>query len=166
MLSTLNSNLFLGFIVFLGGISLLLYGLITDKKDKGRLRIKRCNINAYAHISGFDDRDKIIKVKKYKEYRSYNTYNHKKTEIFYAPYVKFQDEKGNMYEEKYPYPLEKRLSDGQKVNIRYNPNNPYDFYIVGDKKVQIFSTQAIFAGLILIAAGILLLFNRGEWKCW
>ncbi len=159
MLNNFNPGIFLEFLLIIGGAALLLYGLLTDKKDKGRLRIQRCSAKTDAHITGFDDRDKIIKVKKYKEYRSYNTFNSKKTEIFYAPYVKFQDEKGEIYEVKYPYPLERRLSNNQKISIKYNPNNPYDFYIVGDKKVQIFSTQAILLGAVLIISGILLLFN-------
>ena len=160
MLNGLNPTLLIEIIVFIGGILLFFYGLLTDKKDKGKLRIKRCSATAEGHITGFDDRDKIVKVKKYKEYRTYNTYNHKKVETFYAPYVKFQDENGNVYEEKYPYPLQRRLSNGQKINVRYNPSNPYDFYIAGDKKVQVFSTQAMFAGIILIAASILLVINN------
>ena len=142
-----------------GGTCIFALGFINYKRDKGKLKIQRCSATTTGHITGFDDRDKIVKQKRYTEYRKYNTYHRKTTTTYYAPYVKFEDETGESYEIKYPYPIEKHFSNGQKVTIKYNPANPYDFYISGDGKIQVFSSQAIIAGLIMIAVGIALIFN-------
>ncbi len=152
-----NAMLIIKILFIVAGILIFCFGFFTNKKDQGKLKIKRCSKETFGHVSGFDDRQKIIKQKKYTEYRNYNTYHRKKTVTYYAPYVKFVDENGEEYEIKYPYPIEKKLSNGQKIRIKYNPDNPYDFYISGDKHIQVFSTQAMAAGVLMSVLGILAL---------
>jgi len=153
MLKSINASFLVEILFIIAGIIIFLFGFLNNKKDKGRLKIKRCSAETFGHITGFDDREKIVRQKKYTEYRTYNTYHRKKTVTYYTPYVKFEDTNGEEYEMKYPYPLEKHFSNGQKIKIRYNPNNPYDFYIAGDRNIQIFSTQAMAAGVVLFLIG-------------
>ena len=148
------------FMFIIAGLLLAAYGLFSSKKDKNRLRIKRCTQQTTAHITGFDDREYIKKTKRYREYRSYNTITRKKTITYYAPYVEFEDMDGNKIEALYERPLQRRLSNGQKINIRYNPKNPYEFIISGDPSAKIFSSQAILTGLAMIVAGIFLLVKQ------
>ena len=159
MLSSVNALLIIKIIIILAGLAIFCMGFFYSKKDKGKLKLKRCSKQTYGHVTGFDDREKIIKTKKYTEYRNSYTYHRKKVITYYTPYVEFEDEEGNKYEMKYPYPIEKHFSINQKILIKYNPQNPYDFYISGDRKIQVFSTQAMAAGIIMIVAGILLLLN-------
>ena len=159
MLSSVNALLIIKIIIILAGLAIFCMGFFYSKKDKGKLKLKRCSKQTYGHVTGFDDREKIIKTKKYTEYRNSYTYHRKKVITYYTPYVEFEDEEGNKYEMKYPYPIEKHFSINQKILIKYNPQNPYEFYISGDRKIQVFSTQAMAAGIIMIVAGILLLLN-------
>lgn len=158
-MQSFDAMLIIKILFILAGILIFSFGFFSNKKDKGRLKIKRCSKETFGHVSGFDDREKIIRQSKYTEYRNYNTMHRKKTITYYTPYIKFEDEEGNEYEIKYPYPIEKRLGNGQKIKVKYNPDNPYDFYVSGDRQIQVFSTQAMAAGILLFAFGIALIFN-------
>ena len=154
MINFANNSLFIVKILCIViGILLFVYGLLSNKKDKNRLRIKRCSVKTTAKVSGFDKNEKVVVKKSYREYSQYNTYNKKVTYTYHTPYITFEDENNETYDIKYSYPIKMKLKTGQNIDIRYNPENPYDFYICGDKKVQIFSSQAMMIGLILFAAG-------------
>lgn len=157
-MQSITQYIYLVFIIL--GVLLTLYGFISYKKDKNRLLIKRCSAQTVGHVTGFDDSDKIVKVRRQTVYRESGTYYRKKKTFFYVPYVEFEDESGEKIEALYKRPLEKKLSTGQKINIKYNPKNPYEFIISGDRNVQIFSVQAIFLGILLIAGGIFLFVNN------
>ena len=159
MIKNIDAFLIVKLLFIIGGIIIFLMGFFYSKKDKNKLKIKRCTKQTLAHITGFDSEEKIIKTKKYTEYRNYNTYHRKKHTVYYTPYLKFETESGQTIETKYPYPLERHLSNGQNILVKYNPDNPYDFYISGDKKIQISSTQAMVAGITMIIFGIFLLLN-------
>ena len=145
-------------VMLLVGTLLIIYGLLSYKTDKNRLLILRCKSNTKATIIGFDDKEKIVKSKQYTEYSKYYTQKKYKKEVFYCPFLEFKDENGEKYQTKYKRPIERKLSVGQKIDIHYNEKNPYEFYIAGDKSIKIVSTQAIFAGAIIIILAFVLKF--------
>lgn len=155
----METTIFVEALFLIGGFLIFIIGFCNKDKDRGKLKLKRCTKQTTAHITGFDDKEKIIKQKKYTEYRSYNTMHRKTTITYYTPYVEFEDESGQKYETKYPYPLERHLSNGQKINVKYNPENPYDFFICGDRKIKVASSQAMVAGVLMFLFGLALIFN-------
>lgn len=137
-------------ILIIGGILLILYGSITYHKDKVQLYVKRCTQQTQARIDGFDDEKKI--VRKQRHYLYYEKYTKAKliNKIYTTPIVLFQDRNGQEYRVTYLRPIEKKLNIGQKVNISYNPENPYEIIIKGDKHFKTNSKTAIETGLFLI----------------
>jgi hypothetical protein len=51
-----------------------------------------------------------------------------------------------------------KLSLGQNIKISYNPHNPYEIFIHGDKRMKVSSTTSIETGLILLVIGIVFMF--------
>ena len=102
-------------------------------------------------------------VRKNRDYYYYE--NYQKTKIksvtYTAPIVKFTADNVE-YRATYFRPMEKKLNIGQKVNVQFNPENPYEYIIIGDRYLHTNSISAQSTGLLLIGLGIfLLLMNLG-----
>lgn len=155
----MNMSLLIISMLFIGTGSIILYmGIKGFGKDRTKLFIKRCTEVADGIIDGFDD-EKIL-IRKKRDYYYYEKYQ--KTKIsnitYTAPIVKFIV-KNVEYRATYFRPMEKKLNINQKVKIQYNPENPYEYIIMGDKYLNVnsMSAQSTGAGLILLGiCGILL----------
>lgn len=155
----IDTNLYFPIVLIIAGIIMIIFGLLTYRTDKVQLYLKRCSEQTTGVLDGFDDR--IAIERKQKDYYHYdnktrlrNTYT-----TYTTPIVLFTALDGVQYRVTYIRPIEKRLSRGQKVNIKYNPKNPYEIVISGDKHFQVSSKMAIEFGIGFILAGIILLFK-------
>lgn len=139
------------------GVGGVLFGLGIKGygKDRTKLFIERCTKTANGVIDGFDD-NKILK-RKTKDYYYYEKYQRTKTitTSYYAPIVVFTDNNIE-YRATYFRPMEKALNRGQKVVVQYNPENPYEYIIKGDKYLTVNSRSSQNTGLGLLFFGIVL----------
>lgn len=149
-------------VVLIGmGALILAIGLKGLGNDRTKLFIKRCTKQTNGVIDGFDAEKAL--VRKNRDYYYYEKYQ--KTKIksttYTAPIVKFTADNVE-YRATYFRPMEKRLNIGQKVNVQFNPENPYEYIIIGDRYLHTNSMSAQSTGILLIALGIfLLLINLG-----
>ena len=147
-------------IFIVAGIILILFGAMTYKNDKIQLYIKRCNKTTEATVDGFDDRKAIVRKKRdYYYYEKYAKTKHTVT-TYTTPIFLFKAIDGEQYRVTYLRPIEKKLNIGQKMKISYNPENPYEIVVHGDKHMQVNSKTAIELGFIMFVAGIVLYFIK------
>lgn len=143
------------------GTFILYMGIKGFMKDRTKLFIQRCTQEAEGVVDGFDD-SKILTRKK-RGYYYYEKYQRTKidTYIYTAPILKFSA-RGVEYRASYFRPMERKLNIGQKFKIQFNPENPYEYIIIGDKylKVNSMSGQTT-GGFILILGFVLFLMSIG-----
>lgn len=142
------SVLFIGF-----GAILLALGIKGFGKDRTKLFIKRCVKKTNGVIDGFDDEKQIIRKKR--DYYYYEKYQRTKikTITYDSPIVLFNVD-NVQYRATYFRPMEKNLNIGQKVEVQYNPENPYEYIIIGDRYLHTNSMSAQTTGLFLMILGI------------
>jgi hypothetical protein len=135
------------------GLILFIYGAIGINKDRTRLFKKRCTKETVGILDGFDD-EKIL-TRKVKDYYYYEKYSKIKTNtvVYTSPIFLFKVD-NEEYRATYFRPIEKKLKIGQKMNIQYNPENPYEYIVIGDKYLNVNSKSAQSTGIILILLGI------------
>lgn len=140
--------------LFIGvGAILLALGIKGFGKDRTKLFIKRCTNKTNGIIDGFDDEKQIVRKKR--DYYYYEKYQKTKikTITYDSPIVLFKVNDVE-YRATYFRPMEKNLNLGQKVNVQYNPENPYEYIIIGDKYLRTNSMSAQSTGLFMIILGI------------
>lgn len=153
-----DAKLILSIICFAGGALLLLLGFLTRKSDKTQLYKQRCKEQTKARIDGFDDRKYVQRKQRanynYKQY----TRTHVNTITYTTPIVRFHATDGKEYRVTYLRPIEKKLALDQIVDISYNPENPYEIIIHGDKRMKVSSVTSMEFGLIMLIAGVVICF--------
>lgn len=153
----MNATLLLiGLLITCTGTLLLALGFKGFDKDRTKLFIERCTTVTDGIIDGFDD-TKVLTRKK-RDYYYYEKYQRTKitTLTYYAPVVLFSD-KNVEYRATYFRPMEKKLNQGQKIRIQYNPENPYEYIIVGDKYLKTNSQSAKTTGFFILILGVLMI---------
>ena len=154
----LNATIFIPVMLAILGIILIIFGALTYRTDKIQLYLKRCSEKTTAIIDGFDDRRAIERKKK--DFYYYQKYTKALGTIttYITPIVLFTAIDGQQYRVTYLRPIEKQLSLGQKLNIAYNPENPYEIVIAGDKHMKVSSKAAIELGIGLIIGVFIYMF--------
>lgn len=152
----MNSTLIISFILMITGAFVLYMGIKGLGKDRTKLFIERCTKTADGIIDGFDDK-KVLK-RKTRDYYYYEKYQRTKTitTTYMAPIVLFSDNNVE-YRATYFRPMEKKLNQGQKVKVQYNPENPYEYIIIGDKYLKANSMSAQSTGILLLLLGFFML---------
>lgn len=137
------------------GAVLLGLGLKGYGKDRTKLFIQRCTKTANGVVDGFDN-TKVLK-RKTRDYYYYEKYQRTKiiTTSYYAPVIVFSDNNVE-YRATYFRPMEKAMNKGEKVVVQYNPENPYEYIIKGDKYLRTNSRSSQSTGLGLLVLGIVL----------
>lgn len=146
----------IGLLLSSTGALLFALGVKGFGKDRSKLFMQRCTKVAEGVIDGFDD-TKVLKRKK-RDYYYYERYQRTKINTFtyYAPIVLFNDNNVE-YRATYFRPMEQKLNQGQKVKIQYNPENPYEYIIIGDKYLKANSQSAQTTGAMVFLLGIAVL---------
>ena len=151
---SIEPKILISLLCFVGGMAMIIIGFLSRKNDKTQLYLKRCSEQTKAKIDGFDDLKSV--QRRQREYYHSNLYTRTRlnTITYTTPILKFMASDGREYRVTYIRPIEKKLSLDQTVNISYNPENPYEVFIHGDKRMKVSSTMAIETGLILVIAAI------------
>lgn len=132
-------------VIFLSsGLAIFFLGFIFKQIKKSRLKKRE---PAVGEVIDIKERDNRVKAYKFKEY---------------TPVVKFEANNGVVTGDDGLYFLDKELpyKVGDKVNIRYNPINNNQFYLVHEmhkKQIDPRAASLMFAGIMLIALGIMVL---------
>lgn len=151
-----SSFIIISLLIMCTGAFLLYMGVKGFGKDRTKLFINRCTETTSGTIDGFDDSNVLTRKKR--GYYYYEKYQRTKidTYIYTSPIVKFTV-KGIEYRATYFRPMERKLNIGQKFKIQYNPENPYEYIIIGDKYLKTNSMSAQSTGAFLLLLGFVVL---------